>query len=394
MKIIDKNRANKLVISAMAAFMAVSCGTSAYFSNNSFENGIYYTPAKPSAAQVAKERAELAELQNETKKTISKYYLVKTESSEDNVSEQNATIIPLADGETYEERLTKFDSPQYTVNLNITYDPWYDWYAFPYYGWSYWSRPYWCRYGFSWNYWHHWHHFGWYDPWYDPWYGPWDPWYGPYYSWYNPWFDPWYGPYYGWYNPWHHGGYWPAYGPNAGRGRDIYYGSRNNVAGSSYSPVAGNRNSGSSYRRVSSGADTKSGYNQVRGYGELSIPRNSSGISNSSATNTYRRTSSGTTGYNKGNAVSTGNTSVSTYRKPVNSNSVSTQSYYRTNRNENSNVRTEFRTNTNSQNSSSQYRRTNSSTYNRSSFNNSSSNSIQRSNSGTTNSGRSTYRRR
>lgn len=57
--------------------------------------------------------------------------------------------------ETYEEKLRKFDSPTYTINLSI--DPWY-----PYYSYSYWrwNRPYY----YSWD---------WYWRPYDSWYFTW-----------------------------------------------------------------------------------------------------------------------------------------------------------------------------------------------------------------------------
>lgn len=278
------NRINKIqgiLFSTAALLGAVSCGTASYTSSG-YANSIYMTAETATPAQKEQDAVRLDNLQARTTETIKQY------SSTTAAQIETAAAIPLSEGETYEERLTKFDSPQYVVNIEVDYTPWYDW-RYGYYHYYGWYDPFWGP-GYHW---------GWYDPWYGPYWGWRDPWYG-WGGYWGGWYDPWYGwgGYWGgWYNPWYPpypGWYYPGHGHiNA---RDRYYG-RNNSSTYRNNTVANNQG-GSIYRRNSSGTVTSrnGNYSQIRG--DLSKPRTS-------------------TAYNPvtGNGSSSSNRSQSIYRR-------------------------------------------------------------------------------
>ncbi|MCF0167308.1 MAG: hypothetical protein HUJ93_01500 [Bacteroidales bacterium] len=168
-----------LLLSLAATALLCSCGTMNYYSSDAFDDGIYYRPDRSVArVTVVKETAP-----TQPQKSV----LAEAESDLD--------IFALAEGETYEQRLTKFsDTTTYSIYLeyNGWYDPWYN----PWWGsWHSWYSPYRPGY-YGW-------HMGMYSPWcYDPWY--YDSWY------YSGWFSPWY------YNPWLYAGWYDPffYGPH------------------------------------------------------------------------------------------------------------------------------------------------------------------------------------
>lgn len=145
----------------------------------------------------------------------------------------------LSEGESYEERLRKFDSPVYIYNIDLN-DLWYDsyWYRPAWYWGTGWYNPYWGGlYGSFWfgdPYWHWYGAPGWSWSW--DWYWP-SPWY--HYSYYGWWRDPW----------WHGGGHWPHHYHST---RDIYYGRRDSSPSYNNRTHSFSRNGGSSYRRYGS----------------------------------------------------------------------------------------------------------------------------------------------
>ena len=143
------NRFGFFAILAFAA-LASSCGTSGYYSSSMYNDGIYYRPTAESRAKIVAEQE--AQRERERQRQYDQYLAKDDEGNLYVVTE-------LMDGETYESRLHKFDSPWY-VNYGV-------------YGWGA-GYPYFGYYGLR-------------SPWYTDWY------------WRTAWYDSWYYPYYGYY---------------------------------------------------------------------------------------------------------------------------------------------------------------------------------------------------
>lgn len=233
------------------AALASSCGTSATYSSSAYSDGIYYRPTQESRAKMIAEK--------EAKASRSQYdqYLARDE-------EGNLYVVTeLMDGETYESRLHKFDTP---------------WYV----------NPYWYD---TWNY-------AWYNSWYGypPYYGyypySYAVFYSPYwYSWRNPWIWGGFG-YAGWYawNRWydypyyhhhyyHGGGYLPGPGPSSRGTRNVVHTPRNSSTGSGIYRSTGNAGNRGMYttRRTSTGGSvstrtSSNGTTTVRSAGSSSRP--------------------------------------------------------------------------------------------------------------------------
>lgn len=194
--------------------LASACGTSGYYASSVYDDGIYYRPTADSRARMiaAQEMQREKERQRQQDR-----YLAQDE-------EGNLYVVTeLLNGETYESRLRKFDSPYY-VNFSWygAWDsPWYNTWYNPWWGsWRYGFAPYYGYYNpyYSWNW-------GWYDPWY--WgVGGFAGWYGHNY-WYH-WNDPW----------WHHPG--PGPRPGVSNGRNVVYTPRNTATGGGTYRPAGN----------------------------------------------------------------------------------------------------------------------------------------------------------
>ena len=123
---------------------------------------------------------------------------------------QEETQVVIADEETYEQKLHKFDSPTYSIELNLT--PWYPSYYWRWNSWRlspyvytsiYWDwswRPY-----YYYDYWGYYHPYRYSYRYYYPYRSYWD-WHRPYYTYY------------------HHK---PSHRP----GRDVYYTRRGGMSG-------------------------------------------------------------------------------------------------------------------------------------------------------------------
>lgn len=151
-----------------------------------------------------------------------------------NAITENTTYVEVVpDDETYEEKLHKFDSPTYSIELNLT--PWY-----PSYYWR-WNRWYLSPYVYTSIYWDwSWRPYYYYDYW--GYYNPYRYSYRYYYP-YRSYWD-WHRPYYTYY---HHK---PSHRP----GRDVYYTRRGGMSGPtpSYRTGSSNRSNRTVYRPSSS----------------------------------------------------------------------------------------------------------------------------------------------
>lgn len=351
-----------LILSAVIGLSSCMTTGGSWSSQGAYANSLYYTP-DPNAEQAALEqKRQASELRDQTNQSINEIYVgdnnqVDIDYRIDPYNSSVTTYSILDDSESYEARLRKFDSPTYTINLNI-YDD------------SYWYRPNWAGYS------------GWYNPWWGTyWRYPW--YYDDYYwgfgfgtrSWYLGWggwcpgyYDPWYpGWGYCWDYGWGHGpgwghGWWHGHSPRDHR--SVYYGRRNG-GGIMHNAGDGRRPSNSNTRRdpYTYGHSSSS---PVYMNGNSNYGRNNGG-------SIYRRPTN-----NGQNSVVNGNNNSGNRRNNsvVNSNSSqqrqnNNNSNYRRNSN---NSGTATRSNSNSNSNSSYRRGNNTSNY---TYSNSSSNSSE-----------------
>lgn len=198
---------NKLYYLAAVILALSSCGTESRYSSASYEDPAYYRPGtdiaviRKSDDQSATDK-ELQALKEKTKEVI-----VVDEKSGKTVlplSKADTVLVDINEYDSYEELLTKFNSPEYEIHFNVTND--FDWWCYP---WA-WNYPY-YYWNPSWRF--AFRYYGYWDPWYySSWY-----WHNPYY--YDYW---WYiDPYYGWWGPRYDlYGYWPSGGWYSG----VYWG--------------------------------------------------------------------------------------------------------------------------------------------------------------------------
>ena len=225
-----KNSNLFLLVAALFAF--VSCGTAnltAQWGASQYRNGIYYSTAAVSNVQAppVQQYVEYAQAQPE---------------------QAAPAPVALAEGESYEERLRKFDSPVYVVN--VEYVDLYPWWTLDFawcnhsWGWyhSWYARPYWYDF--------HWYNHHWYDHY----------WYG--HHWYH---DYWYGHHH-WYPHYGHIHYPPHHRPHQ-PARPVYYGKRD------YTP---------SYRDVNRG-HVSTGSRSPMGNPSGSVTRRAAGTRSSTA---------------------------------------------------------------------------------------------------------------
>lgn len=410
---------NNLFLLMAAVFALISCGTAnrtAYYGGTQLRNSIYYTPTGRNSQEYLQEQEYLQNLQERTTSTVAQKesyatYIPSTDTKTVYIGDNNKVNIDARPGvtyrivddqESYEARLRKFDSPSYSINIDV-YDPspwWsysYNWYS-PYgYRWySHWGNPWYNHYGWhtpSWNWRWNWH-YNW----------RWDPWYAnSYWGWYDPFYDPWWGPSY-WTGYWP--GYWPVHrpgihpgnrpdhhpgaGPGAkpNHGKEVYYGKRNSTP--SYNNA--NRNNGTNGNvagRPSTGSVTRKPANVTQiNNGTRNPGHNVSGVQNNGrpqnnaaagpGNNQYRRVAPGNT---KSGSANTGH--IGSGRNGAKQSSA-TVTYSKGKETVN---------NRNSQNSS-YNRQQSSSSQSRSSFNGSNGGSRSSGYSNSGNSGGSSYRRR
>ena len=279
---------SNLFLLMAAVFALASCGTYTHTAQQGgaqFRNSIYYTPGNTNSQEYIQEQQYIAKLQEKTGEAMQNGQTQTYDASTNTMTVQvgdnnvvdieynpNVTYQIVDDQESYEARLRKFDSPTYTINIEMATSPWwgYDWRS-TWYGRHYsLYRPLRGWYG------------SWYSPWYYPWYGAWNsPWYADYaWGFYDPFYDPFYNPwwnhYYGpgfYYPSWHlgyypghhyphHPGLHPGHGPGApshGHGKDVHYGKRNDTP--SYKDVrkgnSGTMASGAAAHKPTTGSVTR-----------------------------------------------------------------------------------------------------------------------------------------
>lgn len=405
-------------------FVISSCGTSKQYTSSEYGDAIYNnSPEKIIALSTATDEG-LANLKQKTKElgrtTVNGYdakvIYVNDEGAADIVVDGEGSYLILDSTMSFEERLTKFRSPNYNINIYISdrwgwndndyYSPWwymssnpwyfrnrmdryygssfyYDWWGSPFSRWG-------SRYYDPWNY-------GYYG--YNSWYGYYGypfsryynnyGYYGSYYGWYGwPYGSYHYGDKYGdWYGGGgHSGGYTSDRGRYIGKRVDNYRSAGDNNNGPSrgvvkreprMEQIGGTRvdntpnREGSVYRR-----ENKTGTSGVIHNTEVVNPNRSSGQTERTGTG-YRRPSSearvNSTGNQENRSYNNATRTESTYRRS----SVSVDSYREGNSQSGSSVRN---TNSSSRGSSSSYERS-SSSYDRNS-NSAGSSSVRSSNTG------------
>ncbi len=252
---------NQLITIIFFGLLISSCGTTTHYASSSYDDAIYYTPGNETQTTLYSATSnELTDLKNRTREAsklikegkIQNVIYVDENGNASIVSQDVDSSILDDSFESYEERICKFDSPVYVVNITFQ-DRWYGNYG-------YWNNPWYYGYSNPWRF----RHYG-----YNPWYGPWS-YYNPYYSfWGSPWnnfgydYNPFYGYYGGYYGPyygygygyygfgnWYNGGWYNSnYHYNGGgESREIYYGRRLEYDGDSYGGRDAAR-SGGSYNR-------------------------------------------------------------------------------------------------------------------------------------------------
>ena len=350
---------NALLLMAAGVLALASCGTSSYTANNNggYKNSIYYSGEPGAANQTYTTTSEKSEntdvkgLQSRTNyalnsskarnifgtgsnsKTVDTIYVGDTNVVNINY-DPNVDYAIVDSTESYEERLRKFDSPSYTVNIQYD-DPWdYNYYN-PFWAYNYgWYRPY----GITWG-------VGWYNPWWGMYYSwspswgwGWDPWYYGY-GWGFNWgwggfgwgWDPWY---YGYGRGWGYGYGQGDWGPGSRSWNDRYYARRDGVneygnrsgrgVGAYGDNAGGNRSVGSAYRKDptmgvirgnNGGVVTTSGRNgsSYRGTGTYG------GNKNGNTNGNFNGTRNGNVGVYSGNRSNNGNNG-SSYRNGTVSN--------------------------------------------------------------------------
>lgn len=295
-----------------------SCGTTAQYSQQRYQDGIYFqTTEEPEEVVVlSKEDFERLAAQN-----------IRQEAYEEalNDSTKVKTILVYPGDYYYDMYFSPFPTIALWAGTNLAFTSWYwnrwhNWWG-PFYGprgpydtfWFDFNRPY-----FGWGSW------GWYDPWY---YGP-----GWGYGWYDPWYYR-YGP--GWYRP-----YGPYYPGGGGFIRDVSYGPRYQTQSIGSRTV--HPGSGASVRRSGTSGYGSRGYIGPRGgtsTGTRVIPSVSGsdrslseGYNRRAVSPSISRSSSGTSTYNRNATGSSSRTysrpsTNSSYSRSSSSSSYSSRSY-------------------------------------------------------------------
>lgn len=241
---------NQIIALIFFGLLFSSCGTTTHYASSSYEDAIYYNPSEN--RQITLNSAtndELIVLKNKTQEIVQPIKDQKVQ----NIIYMDSSLVSdslVSDSlESYEDRLCKFDSPYYVININIVNgwggnnywnDPWYSGYYNPwYYGHHGYNSWYGQGYGYGQGY-----RYGGYG------YGPYDWYYSPYYSYWNsPWYNPWYGGMYGYNNYGYYGYYGGYYGYYQTDSRDNYYGRRIEKDASNYGGREGARSGGSYLRK-------------------------------------------------------------------------------------------------------------------------------------------------
>ncbi|MDP3397583.1 MAG: hypothetical protein Q8S23_00380 [Bacteroidales bacterium] len=230
-----------IIIPIMLGLFLSSCGTATRYASVTFDDAVYQKPGSNKYVVVntvadqeldqLREKTHVSERAIINGKIVEPLYADEYGNVEVNLDEEKSYII-LNPGESFEERLKKFDSPDFRITININsmwdqiYNPW-DYYWSPY-SWRVYGR----MFGF-----HHYRPFNhpYYSPWYNGFYSDYfsiDPFIGMSPMWYSYFYMPfpmYYGPTYmsgsnyWWYSNWM---YNQHYYESSGRGSRQYYSGR------------------------------------------------------------------------------------------------------------------------------------------------------------------------
>src|SRR3989339_237112 len=197
-----------IIIPIMLGLFLSSCGTATKYASVTFDDAVYQKPGSNKYVVVdTRQDQELAQLKEKTHtseqaiingRVVEPLYADEYGNVEVNLDEEKSYII-LNPGESFEERLKKFDAPDFRITINMNsmwdnmYSPW-DYYWSPY-SWRAYGRmfgynrytPFGYRYYNPWYYGYLPHHYFSIDPfigmssmWYSYFYQPW-PFYDSYY---------------------------------------------------------------------------------------------------------------------------------------------------------------------------------------------------------------------
>ncbi len=340
-----------IIVPIILGYFLSSCGTTTGLTTAVYQDAIYQKPDANGYIVVnTNNDKEIEVLRGKTKesngvyikgKLVEPLYVDEEGNVEINLGgeEIDKTYLVLNPGESFEERLTKFENPQYTIN--ITYDPfnnYFDWYY---------SNPF--RFWRVGNY--YWGNY-WYNPWihYGRYYGYFsiDPFIGMDYFWWSRMYMPMYQRPWDWYYAsWHYPGdgygYWYYNWNDPDRYRytsssDFYYGRResqrsdkNNstavVSGGSYirreanveqvrgsRPYNGNLNSSESMYRRDNRFENQNRYQESGNSGQMAgnqgnpVRRQSADVNRSSGSRVYN--SGSVTRISNGSVTRNSNSSV------------------------------------------------------------------------------------
>ncbi|PKP38355.1 MAG: hypothetical protein CVT97_01970 [Bacteroidetes bacterium HGW-Bacteroidetes-14] len=259
-----------IIIPIMLGLFLSSCGTATKYASVTFDDAVYQKPGSNKYVVVdTRQDQELTQLREKTHvseqaiingKIVEPLYADEYGNVEVNLDEEKSYII-LNPGESFEERLKKFDAPDFRITINMSSiwdlmnDPWgYYWSPYSWrvygrmYGYHYYSpfnHPYYnpWSYGFYTNYFSIDPFIGMSSMWYSHFYQPWPVHFSPFYSGNNYW---WYS---NMYRNWHHQQYIDY--ERAGRGSRQYYSDRRDPQRGAIRTISGESNLNSSDNRRS-----------------------------------------------------------------------------------------------------------------------------------------------
>lgn len=274
-----------------ALVMLASCGTTAQFQSQRFQDGFYQRPSDEAPVELYTE-------------DDFKQMAAENIAAEKREQRKDTIVVTYKDVYPWDWEYQMYFSPFPLYGL-FTTDVFYfnQWYRNRWYSGA-WRDPLWGPY-----IWRNYVDPFWYDPFFfDPFFDPfmcgslWDPFWGSYYG-YNSWY---YGHYYGGYYPgYYHGHDW---GPSVG-GRPVSYGPSVNTRGFVGNGTRGSYGSGSNIRRSSTATGRTSTIGRT-GYNTSGIRRSGGVVSESTGRN-YTR------GYNRSNSGSSSSGTSSTPTRSV-----------------------------------------------------------------------------
>lgn len=268
-----------IIVPIILGLILSSCGTTTRYASSGYEDAIYQKPSTSGYIVVNTENDSKIELlKGKTKesnrviingKVVEAAYVDENGNVNINLDDhQEKTYLILNPGESFEERLTKFENPQYQINITYSYmdfdNPWFWDFGYNRYYWhmgrmgrmalrnpwySYFMNPWFGSGFYGYNHYHSDPYAGIHNWWWSTYYmqrSPWD-------CYYSSWYYPGYNEYGYWYYNWND--------PQRYRytsSRDFYYGRRESVR--SNTPTSSRAVvSGGSYTRQSARVE------QVRG---------------------------------------------------------------------------------------------------------------------------------